>query len=74
MNQNHIPEENENIFRENISEDNWTTKSRKNNIIAFIVCVVLAFSLWLVIRNATPDTGVEVNPPSSDQQTAGQVQ
>lgn len=44
-------------------------KNKKGNIIAFIVCVLLAFTLWLVIRN-TNDKGTTVpQPPVTDQTT-----
>ena len=46
MNQNNPSEE-----RENISEDYSVKKNRKGNAVALIVCVCLAFLLWLVIRN-----------------------
>jgi len=37
---------NQNLFeeRENLSEENAAKKNRRNNIIAFVICVFLAFS------------------------------
>ena len=40
---------------ENISEEDLEKKNRKNNIIAFIICTLLAFTLWLMIRNTEAD-------------------
>ncbi len=65
MNQNISPEE-----RENAPDLDLLKKSRKSNIIALIVCTLLAFVLWLAIRNATPDENGAPNlPPVSDQVT-----
>ena len=65
MNQNISPEE-----RENTSDLDLLKKNRKSNIIAFIVCTLLAFVLWLAIRNAEPDENAETNlPPVNHQVT-----
>lgn len=56
--------------RENVSDVDLLKKNRKSNIIAFVVCTLLAFVLWLAIRNATPDENEAPNlPPVSDQVT-----
>ena len=59
---------------ENISEEDLAKKNRRNNIIAFIICTLLAFTLWLMIRNADADDGGMTSPPVNNEQTAGQVQ
>ncbi len=66
---------NQNLFeeRETLSEENAAKKNRRNNIIAFIICVFLAFSLWLMIRNAD-DTGAGVEPPPANTTTTEQAQ
>lgn len=67
MNQNLLDE------RENISEELSAKKNRRNNIIAFVICVFLAFSLWLMIRNAN-DTGAGIEPPPANDTTTEQAQ
>ena len=54
---------------EKISEENSERKNRKNNIIAFIICTLLAFTLWLMIRNTDTDKGEELPPVNNDQIT-----
>lgn len=58
--------------RENISEENPVKKDRRNNIIAFIICILLAFTLWLVIRNTDVDNDKEL-PPVNNEQTTEQA-
>ena len=63
MNSNITPDVNENV-----SDTDILKKRRKSNIIALIVCTLLAFVLWLAIRNATPDENEGPSiPPSYDQ-------
>ena len=64
MNQNISPDE-----RENGSEPEALKKDRKSNIMALIVCTLLAFVLWLAIRNATDVSETPNLPPVSDQVT-----
>ena len=52
---------------ENISEKDLEKKNRKNNIIAFIICTLLAFTLWLMIRNTEADK--ELPPVNNGQIT-----
>ncbi len=59
--------------RENISDEDLLRKNRRNNIIAFIVCTLLAFTLWLMIRNAN-DTGSDPELPPVNDQTTVQAQ
>lgn len=63
MNQNQQVKE-----RENESEDYAVKKNKKGNFAALIICVFVAFFLWLVIRNTT-DTGkgVENTPQTTAQ-------
>ena len=51
MNQNEMPD-----ARETNSEDDSVKKSRKNNLISFSVCVLIAFVIWLIIMNVTDVT------------------
>ena len=60
MNQNPQPKE-----RENDSEDYMIKKNKKGNFAVLIVCVFLAFFLWLVIRNNT-DTTKGTDTPSTE--------
>jgi hypothetical protein len=62
MNQNISPEE-----RENISEVDLWKKRRKSNIVALIACTLIAFVLWLAIRNATDVNETPTLPPATDQ-------
>ncbi len=59
--------------RENISEEDLAKKNRKNNIIAFIICVLLAFTLWLMIRNADDEGKGDELPPVNNEQTVEQA-
>jgi len=52
---------------ENISEEDLKKKNQKNNIIAFIICTLLAFTLWLMIRNTEADK--ELPPVNNGQIT-----
>ncbi len=45
-------------LQENTSEDYSIKKSRKNNLISFAVCVLIAFVLWLIIMNADDETPI----------------
>lgn len=68
MNQNQQPKD-----RENDSEDYAVKKNKKWNFAALIICVFLAFFLWLVIRNTTDTSkGVE-NPPQTTAQISEHV-
>ena len=51
---------------ETISETDLIKKRRKGNIIAFIACTLLAFVLWLAIRNATDISEAPALPPYQD--------
>lgn len=46
MNPNEMPE-----IREKTNEEEGGGKSRKSNMISFVVCVLIAFALWLIIMN-----------------------
>lgn len=60
MNQNPQPKE-----RENESEDYLVKKNKKVNFAVLIVCVFLAFFLWLIIRNNT-DTAKGTEKPVTE--------
>ena len=64
MNQNISPEE-----RDNASEIDLRNNRRKSNIVALIVCTLVAFVLWLAIRNATDLNQTPTLPPATDQVT-----
>ncbi len=51
---------------EAVSDTDLIKKRRKSNIIAFIVCALLAFVLWLAIRNATDTPEAPILPPYQD--------
>ncbi len=42
-------------IREEIPEEETGGKSRRSNIISFIVCVLIAFVLWLIIMNVADE-------------------
>ena len=65
MDQNNSFEE-----RDYVSEEAIARKNRKNNIVAFIVCTLLAFTLWLMIRNTDADQDKE--PPVQGDQIVEQ--
>ena len=51
---------------ETVSDMDLIKKRRKSNIIAFIACTLLAFVLWLAIRNATDVSETPTLPPYQD--------
>ena len=63
MNSNISPEE-----RDNASEIDSTKKRRKGDVVALIVCTLLAFVLWLAIRNATDEGDAQQLPPVYESQ------
>ena len=59
-------------IKENVHDDGTyvVKKNRKESIIAFVICVLIALAIWIYARNAEiKEENEQLPPPSGDQQS-----